>query len=90
VGYGFKRSSSMFKEQDRDQRMRYKIEVRFHRDFIEVDGDRIVVGLTSKPEQGKANRELMKKLAKHFNVSTSQVSIISGLKSRDKIVEIIK
>jgi hypothetical protein len=82
--------SSIFKEQDRDQRMRYKIEVRFHRDFIEVYEHRIVVGLTSKPEQGRANRELIRKLAKHFNVSTSQVSIISGLRSRDKIVEIIK
>ena len=70
--------------------MRYRVEVRFHRDFIDVEGDKIVVGLTSKPEQGRANRELIRKLAKHFNVSTSQVSIISGLRSRDKIVEIIK
>ena len=57
--------------------MLYNVEVRFHRDFIEVDGDRIVIGLTSKPEQGKAYRELIKKLAEHFNVSTSQVSFLS-------------
>lgn len=69
--------------------MRYEVEVHFHRDFVRVDGDRILVGLTSKPEKGKANLELIKKLAEHFNVSSSQVRIISGLRSRRKTVEII-
>jgi len=55
-----------------------------------VEGNRIVVGLTSKPEKGKANRELIKKLAKHFKVSSSRVKIVAGLKSRRKIVEVIK
>lgn len=68
--------------------MRYEVEVKFHRDFVEVRGDKIIVGLTSKPERGKANRELIKKLAKHFKVSQSQVRIVSGLKSRNKTVEI--
>ncbi|MCS7385017.1 MAG: DUF167 domain-containing protein, partial [archaeon GB-1867-097] len=45
-------------------------------------------GLTSKPEKGKANLELVKKLAKHFKVSPSQIRIVVGLKSRRKIVEI--
>ena len=69
--------------------MRYEVEVKFHRDFIKVDGNRVLVGLISKPERGKANRELVRKLAKHFNVSTSQVRIISGLKSKRKNVEIL-
>ncbi len=68
--------------------MRYKVEVRFHGDFIEIIDDRIIVGLKSKPIGGKANRELIRKLAKHFEVSTSQVKIVSGLRSRRKIVEI--
>ena len=69
--------------------LRYEVEVKFHKDFIRVDGNTIFVGLISKPEKGKANLELIRKLAKHFNVSSSQVSIISGLKSRRKIVEIV-
>ena len=69
--------------------MRYEVEVKFHKDFIEVDGNKILVGLTSKPEKGEANRELVRKLAKHFKVSTAQIRIISGLKSKRKIVEII-
>ncbi len=68
--------------------MRYDVEVVFHRDFVQVEGDKIVVGLTSKPEKGKANTELVKKLAKHFNVPSSHVSIVSGLKIRNKVVEI--
>ena len=69
--------------------MRYDVTVEFHRDFVRVDGSKIVVGLISKPERGKANRELVKKLAKHFKVSSSQVRIVSGLKSRRKIVEVL-
>ena len=67
----------------------YEVKVEFHNDYIRVDGTQIIVGLTSKPEKGKANVELIKKLAKHFNVSSSQVRIVSGFKSRRKMIEII-
>ena len=70
--------------------MRYEVEVKFRKDFIEVKGNKVLVGLTSKPEKGKANRELLTKLAKHFKVSRSQIRILSGLKSKRKIVEIIE
>ena len=70
--------------------MKYDVEVTFHKDFVQVERDKILVGLTSKPEKGKANTELIKKLAKHFNVPSSHVSIISGLKDRRKVVEIIE
>ncbi len=70
--------------------MKYDVEVTFHKDFVQVERDKILVGLTSKPEKGKANTELIKKLAKNFNVPSSHVSIISGLKGRRKVVEIIE
>jgi len=69
--------------------MRYEVEVSFHKDFLKVEANKIMVGLTSKPEKGKANLELIKKLAKHFKVSSSQIRIVSGLKSKRKIVEIL-
>ena len=69
--------------------MRYEVEVVFHKDFIKVEDDKIIVGLTSKPERGRANL-LIRKLAKHFNVSSSQIRIISGMKSRSKIIEVVK
>jgi len=68
--------------------MRYEVEVEFRRDFVKVDGNKILVGLRSRPVKGKANLELIKKLARYFKVSSSQVRIISGLKSRRKTVEI--
>jgi uncharacterized protein (TIGR00251 family) len=70
--------------------MRYEVTVEFRKDFVRVNGNEIVIGITSKPEKGKANLELIKKLAKYFNVSSSQVRIISGFKSRRKIVEIME
>ena len=68
--------------------MKYEVKVKFHKNFIKVEGNKILVGLTSKPEKGKANLELIKKLAKYFKVPSSHVRIVSGLKSRRKIVEV--
>jgi len=68
--------------------LRYEVEVTFHEDFVRVDGNRILVGLTSRPREGKANLELVKKLAKHFKVPSTRVRIVAGYKSRSKIVEI--
>ncbi|MEM2130295.1 MAG: DUF167 domain-containing protein [Candidatus Bathyarchaeia archaeon] len=70
--------------------LKYEVAVSFHRDFVQVEGDKILVGLTCKPEKGKANMELIKKLAKHFKTSSSHVRIVSGHKSRKKVVEIIE
>ena len=70
--------------------MKYEVTVKLHRDFVRVDGNNITIGLTSRPEKGKANVELIKKLARHFNVSSTQVRIITGFKSKRKIVEIIE
>ena len=69
--------------------MIYKVSVTFHKDFIEVNNDEISVGIKSKPQKGEANKELIKKLSKHFNVSQSQVKITSGEKSRKKLIQII-
>ncbi|MEM2902812.1 MAG: DUF167 domain-containing protein [Candidatus Bathyarchaeia archaeon] len=69
--------------------LRYEVEVKFHEDFVKAEGNKIIVGLTSKPEEGKANLELIKKLAKHFNVPSTHVKIVAGLKSRRKVVEIL-
>lgn len=44
--------------------------------------------MTAPPVEGKANELLLKLLAKHFGVSKSQVTIVSGAKARQKIVEI--
>lgn len=70
--------------------MRYSVSVRFSPDGrLEVNGDEVVISIKSQPERGKANRELVKKLAAYFDVDESRVRIISGLMSQKKLVEIL-
>lgn len=70
--------------------MRYSVSIRFSSDGrIDVSGDEIAISIKSPPERGRANRELVKKLAVHFKVSEDRIRIISGLASRKKVVEIL-
>ena len=48
------------------------------------------VYLTAAPIEGKANKALIQTLADYFKVKRSQVSIIKGEKSRDKVIRINK
>ncbi|MGQ0796090.1 MAG: DUF167 domain-containing protein [Nitrosopumilaceae archaeon] len=69
--------------------MIYKVSVTFHKDLIEINNDEIMIGITSEPEKGKANKELIEKISKYLGVTKSNVRIISGAKSRKKLVEVI-
>lgn len=51
-------------------------------------GDAWKMKVQAVPEDGRANRELVAFLAKRFGVRKGQVSVVSGEKSRNKIVEI--
>ncbi|NHJ47848.1 MAG: DUF167 domain-containing protein [Asgard group archaeon] len=46
----------------------------------------LTVFLKSPPDKGKANKELIKFLAKYLDISSSEISIISGHTSREKIL----
>ena len=73
-----------------DQKLvRYSVLVKFNKDFVEVSGNQIIVGIRSKPEKGKANEEVVKKIARHFKVAPSRVRICSGTRSRSKVIEIL-
>ena len=61
----------------------------FSKEFLEIKDNRINIGIKSKPIKGEANKEIIKKLAKHFGISTALVQIKAGHKSQDKIVEIL-
>ncbi len=70
--------------------MFYKVSVSFHKDYVRVKGDLIEIGIMEKPVNGKANVEIIKQIAKHFGISKSCVRIVTGAKSKDKIVEIVQ
>ena len=52
-----------------------------------ADGS-LIVRLKSLPLEGKANQELIALLAKRFKVPKSCVSIKTGWKSRQKLIQI--
>ena len=68
----------------------YKVNVEFSKEFLEIQKDQINIGVKSKPIKGEANKEIIKKIAKHFKISTNLVQIKSGHKSSEKIIEILQ
>jgi uncharacterized protein (TIGR00251 family) len=66
----------------------YELQVEFHKDFVKVNENKITIGIKSKPINGKANKEIIKKLAKYFGISSAHICIKSGQKTKQKIVEI--
>lgn len=69
--------------------MRYRVVVKLGGRVIKVEGDEIEVGIKSEPERGKANRELVKKLAEYFGVPVQNIRIVSGHTSRKKLVDVL-
>ena len=53
-------------------------------------GDTLIVTTKEPPKEGRANRQVIKLLAKHFKVPQNQVKLISGFKKRDKVIEIVQ
>jgi len=66
----------------------YKVSVDFSKEFLEINENQINIGIKSKPIKGQANKEIIKKLAKHFGISSSQIQIKTGHKSQEKIIEV--
>ena len=52
------------------------------------EGDSFIVKVKEPPKEGKANQAVIKLLAEHFDVPQSQVRILSGFRSRNKVIEI--
>jgi uncharacterized protein len=54
---------------------------------VTVENNIYKVRLTAAPEDGKANKLLIKVLANYFGCKKSQLHIVNGRKSRNKLVE---
>ena len=59
---------------------------RSSRSEVLVRGGRLSVSVTSPPERGKANTAAIEVLAKWLKVGVSQLSVVSGKTSRNKLV----
>ncbi|HEX2333353.1 MAG TPA: DUF167 domain-containing protein [Burkholderiales bacterium] len=60
-----------------------------HTEFAGKHGDRIKVRVSGRAVDGKANEALIEFLAAHYGVPRRNVRIVSGLKSRQKRVQIV-
>jgi len=54
------------------------------------EGDSFIVKVKEPPKEGRANQAVIKLLAEHVSVSKSQVRILSGFKSRNKVIEVVE
>jgi len=70
-------------------RLSVKVKPRSSRPGVELAGDGTAqVKVSASPVDGKANSEVCKLLAAHYGVAKSKVKIVSGGKSRNKLIEI--
>lgn len=53
-----------------------------------IDEGTFKVFVKERPERGKANEAIIRVLSEYFNSPKSKLKIVSGFKSREKIIEI--
>jgi len=70
--------------------MKIQVKVKPNSRTAEVsrEGDSFIVKVKEPPREGRANQAVIKLLAEHFGIPQSQVRILSGLKSRNKVIEV--
>jgi uncharacterized protein len=70
--------------------MKINVKVMPHsmREEVVKQGDDYVVRVKAMPHEGKANEAVIALVARHFKVPKSVVTIVTGLTSRNKIIEI--
>jgi hypothetical protein len=56
--------------------------------ITEMNDDEIKIDIAAAPEKGEANAELIKLLAKGFEIGKNNVKIINGASSRIKLIKI--
>lgn len=56
--------------------------------ITQEDNNTYTIAVKERPIEGKANKAIIRILAKHLKVSPSSVHIVSGLSSKRKVLEI--
>ena len=66
----------------------HKLDLNFKKKNSDNDLPLLKIYLTAIPVDGKANKELIKLLAKELKIRKSKIAIIKGEKKSEKIIEI--
>ena len=72
--------------------MKYSIVVKpgSSQEKVEIRENDLLIFTHARAHDGEANKKVAEILADYFGVSKSQIEIVSGQKSKKKIVEVIK
>ena len=70
-------------------KIQVKVKVNSRTEEVSQEDDIFTVKVNKPPREGKANQAIIKLLARHFKVHKSQVRILCGIKSKNKIIEIV-
>ncbi len=70
-------------------KIQVKVKVNSRTEIVSQEDNIFTVKVNKPPREGKANQAVIKLLAKHFEVPKNQVRILSGIKSKNKIIEIV-
>ena len=83
-------TAACFQWQGQDLLLHCRLQPKASKDeFAQVLGDQLKIRITAPPVDGKANKHLIKFLAKQFKVTQDKVCIISGENSRQKRIKIV-
>jgi len=70
-------------------KIQVKVKVNSRTEEVSQEDNIFIVKVNKPPREGKANQAIIKLLAKHFQVHKSQVRILSGVKNKNKTIEIV-
>jgi uncharacterized protein (TIGR00251 family) len=71
-------------------KIRVKVKPSSRTEELNREGGSFIAKVKEPPEKGKANHAVIKLLAAHFGVHQSRVRILSGFRSRNKVIEVVE
>jgi uncharacterized protein (TIGR00251 family) len=69
-------------------KIQVKVKPNSRTEEVSREGDSFIVKVKEPSKEGKANQAVIKLLAEHFGVPQSQVRILSGFRSKNKVIEV--
>ena len=69
-------------------KIQVKVKPNSRTEEVSREGDSFIVKVKEPPREGKANQAVIRLLAEHFGVPKSRVRILSGFRSKNKVIEV--
>jgi uncharacterized protein (TIGR00251 family) len=57
---------------------------------VSREGNSLVIKVKEPPKEGKANQAVIRLLARHFGVPQSRIKITGGIRSKNKVIEVVE